>query len=325
MPDQKAQTVVRLFVERVILRYGAPQQLLTDTGANFTSRLLSEVCGSLGVQRLLTTPYHPRCNGAVERLSQTVSGMLGHNVPRDQRDWDVLVPFISFAYNSTSHESTKQSPFFLMYGRHPELPLVLYAGPTGNYGTLENYKEELLQRLSSAHDLARRMLANSAEYRKRIFDRKADAPKFAVGDVVCVSDSAGTAGLARKLQAKWRGPFRVVERLSTVTFRVKDLRTGQQNVVHANRLRRYGAGVAEEPDAEVPTNAMLGNRGDSHSAPPRELHRSRDRERGTLEDDPMAGQNKANELIKLGLMEELERAAATSREEGPPARQCYSL
>lgn len=125
-----------------------------------------------------------------------------------------------------------------MYGRHPELPSALYRPPTGSYGTLESYKEELIQRLSSAHELARQSLATSAEARKCMFDTKCKVPAFSVGDVVCISDSAGAAGLARKLQAKWRGPFRVVERLSTVTFRVKKTRTGEQKVVHANRLRR---------------------------------------------------------------------------------------
>lgn len=80
MANQRAETVARLFVEQVVLRHGAPQQLLTDQGTNFTSRLLREVCDLLGIRKLRTTPYHPACNGAVERLNQTIVGMLRHYV-----------------------------------------------------------------------------------------------------------------------------------------------------------------------------------------------------------------------------------------------------
>ncbi|KAM7285317.1 uncharacterized protein ISCGN_032269 [Ixodes scapularis] len=83
MPDQQAETVASLFVERVVMCHGTPQQLLTDRGANFTPKLLQEVRNLLGVQKILTTPDHPQCNGAVERLNQAISGILGHYVARD--------------------------------------------------------------------------------------------------------------------------------------------------------------------------------------------------------------------------------------------------
>lgn len=63
-----------------------------------------------------------------------------------------------------------------------------------------------------------------------------------VGDVVCVSDSAGVTGLARKLQSKRAGPFRIVEVLPAVTVRIKNTQTGKQNTMNANRTRRCGAG-----------------------------------------------------------------------------------
>lgn len=102
-----------------------------------------------------------------------------------------------------------------MHGHGPDLPAAFYDPPTGSYGTLEDYKEELLQtvqRLAAAHDLARDALATLADSRKRIFDKGAQRPEFAVGDLVCAEDSAAMRGLTKKLPMKWRGPFCIVER-----------------------------------------------------------------------------------------------------------------
>lgn len=310
MPNQRAETVARLFVENVVLRHGAPQQLLTDQGTNFTSKLLREVCSLLGIRKLQTTPYHPECNGAVERLNQTIVGMLRHYVSRDQSDWDVWVPYVTFAYNSASHESTRLSPFFLMYGRGPDLPAALYEPPKGSYGTLENYKEELLQRLAAAHDLARESLASSAESRKRVFDRGTQKPKFLVGDLVCVEDTAGIRGLAKKLRMKWRGPFKVVERLSDVTLRIKESRTGEQKIIHANRLRAYRAVGCDEDEIEVRSRAEDFDRGGARGSGSSGRDGGGETVPTAVSGNDDDGPGKMNDLIMFALLEELENAAA---------------
>ncbi|EEC04942.1 polyprotein of retroviral origin, putative [Ixodes scapularis] len=96
------------------------------------------------------TAYHPECNGAVERLNETVIKTLGHFVAQDQRDWDQWLPFALFAYNTAVHEGTRESPFFLLYGRDAVVPSLACMEPTTNYGTLDNHIAELVQRLSVA-------------------------------------------------------------------------------------------------------------------------------------------------------------------------------
>lgn len=96
LPDQKAETVARAFVERVVLRHGVPQQELMDRGINFISNLMNETCRLLGIRKLTTTAYHPESNGAVERLNQTIKGLLSHLVANDQRDWDLWMPYVFF-------------------------------------------------------------------------------------------------------------------------------------------------------------------------------------------------------------------------------------
>ena len=39
------------------------------------------------------------------------------------KDWDLILPYVGFAYNTTKQESTGFSPFYLLYGREAKLPL----------------------------------------------------------------------------------------------------------------------------------------------------------------------------------------------------------
>ena len=72
LKDQKATRLVHLLVEELVPVFGMPEALLSDRGTNLLSHLMSEVCQALGIHRLMTTPYHPQCNGKVERFNRTL-------------------------------------------------------------------------------------------------------------------------------------------------------------------------------------------------------------------------------------------------------------
>ena len=120
--DQTALTIARLFVEQIISRHGVPRELLSDRGANFLSSLLQEVCKVMGVHKVNTTAYHPQGDGLVERFNRTLTEMLSKVVKKSGKDWDEKVPYVLFAYRTCVQESTQESPFFLLYGRDPNLP-----------------------------------------------------------------------------------------------------------------------------------------------------------------------------------------------------------
>lgn len=253
MPDQKAETVARAFVDKVVLRHSAPQQLLTDRGTNFTSQLMREVYGMLGVKKLQTTAYHPQCNGAVERLNHTISTMISHYVAHDQRDWDSWLPYAMFAYNTAVHEGTKETPFYLLYGRSPTIPSVALSPPKINYGTLENYRAELEQRLAMAHEIARKALNSAAKARRDRQSAKCHEMPYRVGDAVYLKIFETRTGFAKKLSPKWRGPFEVVEVLSDVTVRLKGIRLGDDKIVHIDKLKPAPVTVRASRDESVRT------------------------------------------------------------------------
>ena len=61
--DQTAKTVTKVFYECFIAVFGAPAELLSDRGVNFTSDLVEKLCATFGIQKCRTTAYHAQCNG----------------------------------------------------------------------------------------------------------------------------------------------------------------------------------------------------------------------------------------------------------------------
>ena len=122
VPNQKAETIARLFVEHMIVRHGVPEHLLSDRGANFLSALVQEVCKLVGTTKLNTSGYHSQCDGLVEKFNGTLVNMLSKSVSKYGRDWDQHLPYLLFAYRVAVQESTQMSPFYLLYGREPRVP-----------------------------------------------------------------------------------------------------------------------------------------------------------------------------------------------------------
>ena len=108
------------------LTFGIPEPVLTDQGSNFTSQVIESLWGRLDVHTLRTTAYYPQTDGITERFKRTIKTMLTQFVhEQKQDDWDTKLDKLSFAYNTAVHAMKKLSPFELMFGRIPKLPIDL--------------------------------------------------------------------------------------------------------------------------------------------------------------------------------------------------------
>jgi hypothetical protein len=115
----------------VICRHGVPDSILSDQGKNFQSNLLNELWELLDVHKLRTTPYHPECDGLSERFNRTLKSMITTFVTDDQQGtWDQYLPMLAFAYNTAVHCSTNTTPFEMIYGRQPKLPIDIFCEST---------------------------------------------------------------------------------------------------------------------------------------------------------------------------------------------------
>ena len=98
IPDQKAETVVKLFVEQIVCRHSILEELLSDRGTNFLSNVIQEVCQLLNIKKINTSGCHPQTDGLVEKFNSTLIQMIAKSCTVSDRDWDIHLPYLLFAY-----------------------------------------------------------------------------------------------------------------------------------------------------------------------------------------------------------------------------------
>ena len=98
---------------------------MSDQASEFTGQVISELCDLLGVTKIRTSPYHPQTKGAVERVHQTLRRMIAKIDPEKRAKWPSHLGPILITYNATRSLITGYSPYFLMFGCRPRLPVDL--------------------------------------------------------------------------------------------------------------------------------------------------------------------------------------------------------
>ncbi len=152
--NQKAQTVAKCLWDNFLVHYGFPEKLLSDQGPDFESKLIKELCGIAGIRKVRTTPYHPRGN-PVERFNRTLLQMLGTLDEKGKTCWKDFVKPLVHAYNCTRNDSTGFSPYELMFGRQPRLPVDLAFGlPDKSSPSHSSYVRILKDRLQESYRVA---------------------------------------------------------------------------------------------------------------------------------------------------------------------------
>ena len=211
--NQTAKTTANALFNNYFVHYGYPLRLHSDQGANFTGKVISELCKMTGIERSVTTPYHPMGNGVTERFNQTLLNLLGTLDPKEKPDWKSHVGPLVHAYNATKHDSTKHSPFLLMFGREPRLPIDLALGlPDFQEGKGGHAKfiDNLRNTLKDSYQLASQEASKAATRQKTTYDRHARAGAVRVGDRVLVRILAYEG--KHKIANKWEPePCIVVE------------------------------------------------------------------------------------------------------------------
>ncbi len=243
MPDQSASTTAQRLVDEMFARFGVPDELHSDQGRNFESRLFSEVCQRLGVKKTRTTPLRPQSDGLVERFNRTLATQLAILTSQHQRDWDQHLPLVLWAYRTAVQESSQYTPAALMFGRELRTPVDLVFGsppePEIAGGPELDYFRRLKERLSTVHQLAREVLEDAGARQKRAYDNRAHGPILRPGDRVWVFCPQRKRGLSPKLTHHWQGPGEILDQISEVVFRVRMPGRGRRVVLHKDRLAPY--------------------------------------------------------------------------------------
>ena len=264
IPNHKAVTIAEKLINEVFLRLSIPEQLHSDQGRQFESKLIAEVCHLLNIHKTRTTPYHPQSDGLVERFNRTLLDMLSTCTKDYPFDWEHHIRKVCMAYNSSVQASTGYTPFYLMFGRQARLPLdVMYETSRPTSSSPGEYALALQKQLRTAYDLVRERLSKTHLRQRELYNQKVHGQPHKPGDLVWLHSSVARKGPRRKLSHQWTGPFKVIKRLSDATYRIQHgLRKNQQKVVHFDRLKpcpdnmRFDHVVPRPTPIQVDTNVQ---------------------------------------------------------------------
>ena len=173
-PKQTAVVVAHTLWENFLVHYGWPEKILTDQGKSFENNLFRELCSLAKVKKLCTRPYHPETNGQCEHFNATLISMLGTLPSHAKKNWQEWITTLTHAYNCTVSPITGFSPYFLMFGRNPKLPVDIDLGiPTIEQEPLtpQNYAQKLYSKLQWAYEKAQESNRKESEHHKNIMIR----------------------------------------------------------------------------------------------------------------------------------------------------------
>ncbi|KAL8624895.1 hypothetical protein ACOMHN_016191 [Nucella lapillus] len=240
--DQTAETVAKALLKNWFLHYGVPQRIHSDKGRCFEADIVHQLCLHYGIAKSKTTSYHPAGNGQCERFNRTMHNLLKTLTAEQKQRWTEYIAELVQMYNSTPHSSTGFSPFYLMFGREPRLPLDLFLGEQSEGGERmpAEWLKEHLKKLRVAHDKAGEQIRAEAAKRKERHDQGRQVSDLRPNDLVVTKQHYRSRC---KIQDFWGERVYVVAQIpgpegGPYTIRPRDGLDGEKKVTRTE-IRRF--------------------------------------------------------------------------------------
>lgn len=231
LKSSTAISVADAFLEFFICTFGTPKAILTDQGSNFMSNLMKRFAKKFKIKQFRTTAFYPQANGALERSHLVLVEFLKQFVNRFT-EWDKLVRYAAFSYNTSTHEATGYTPYELVFGKLARLPSSEIVEDTEKPKTTDDYLTQLMTDIHNLQALARENIIASKVKSKKYYDRKISPQHFQVDDEVFLLCEPKKG----KLGNQYSGPHTISEILPNGN--IKLFIKGKQRIVHPNKLKR---------------------------------------------------------------------------------------
>ena len=233
VPDKCADTIAHLIIEEIFPRYGAPLEIVTDNGSENVNQTVRETLQALNVHHVKTSLYHPASNSKVERFHRVLHDILAKKLKDNVNTWDLYLNQALAAIRFNVSTSSKFSPFFLLYNRDVVLPIDNILKPRRKY-TGEDLHKIALEQQHNSFVLVHKHLKRARKKQAKYADRKAKDIQFEVGDPVYYK----VHNKKSKLNLNWKPYYRILEKTSPVTYKIKHQLDGSVIKVHAENIRK---------------------------------------------------------------------------------------
>ena len=245
---------IALFLyERVICLHGTPVFIHTDNGRPMISELMRQVCKQFNINHKTITPYNSQSQGLVEWFNRVIDQVLQRLNPEQKKDWDHYLEATLFAYRSIKQETTKHSPFFLLYGYEPNVPFDNTHRLFDSKSTSFEYKltirlSQQILYLKRIREQVTQYIAKSQKNQIKRIDKvlletkKELKPAFKIGDQVLLYKDYRSTSWSGKIETTWDGIFVIHIVLGKGTYYIKNLSNPEDTKlrrVHGNRMKKY--------------------------------------------------------------------------------------
>ena len=186
----------------------------------------------LGYNHILSSPYHPQTNAVVERFNASMVVQVSKLQQKHHNNWDDYLDAIVFAYNTSKHKTTRYSPFELLFGRAPRLPI----DPPPNYFHFvrpNDYFIHLQKILQVYHKQAKANILAHQSYNKQRYDQNRRDPHYNLGDRVFTKIFAARG----KFDPRYSIQPKIIVQVNHPTYVVRHEATGIENRYHVSDLR----------------------------------------------------------------------------------------
>ena len=222
---------LRAIINQVFCTFGAPTSIVSDNGPQMLSKKFKDLLANWGVGHILISPYHPQAN-FVERQNRNIKQMLRCFAHDNHRLWPKYMNEFQFAINSSQSDATSCTPASLYL--HREL-----TGPGDTAVVSLQYPIQ-----PNLHDRAREEMQKQAELNKKIYDEHRDPEiEYAEGQLVLLKhfpQSKKNKNFMAKLAPIWKGPYRVMKRLSKLTYKLISVDTPNDvRIAHQEQIKSY--------------------------------------------------------------------------------------
>ncbi len=247
IPDKKAATIARIVMERLVLVHGHPGKLLTDQGGEFKNAILQELCSAISTKKVFTTPYRPQADGMAERFNRTLLKLLSSYVSDCQQEWDTVLPYVLYAYNTAFNRATGTAPFSVIFGKDP--PAAVYGDVLDATGQIQKavdikvWKEDIKAFLED--DLPEKLRTKAREVKAKeraaINLKRGGPPQIQSGMVVVIANksTALKGGDKAKLARKQKGLYVVVGVPTAVNVKLRKVADAmaKKSLVHVDLVQ----------------------------------------------------------------------------------------
>ncbi|KAL5515867.1 hypothetical protein EMCRGX_G001108 [Ephydatia muelleri] len=225
---------------KIFMKMGLPAVITTDQGSEFKNQLNDEMMKILNIKHHLITAYHPQSNGLVERFNQSVQNMLRKYIQEKKEKWDDYLDTCTFAYNTSRHESTKFTPFEIMFGRkaiHPlDLDAGVHQGPCNEAEVTICSQETEIQQKESQHkallEEVQKNIISAQKKQKKQYDKKhSKAVFYSAGTHVLKKDFRKKNRKGGKLDFPWVGPYLITRSLGKGFYELQSCGKGRVTTI----------------------------------------------------------------------------------------------